>query len=239
MTYANAPITEAVIDIRVVPREGLSVEEFRKLADEFGSEFKHQNEQFRFSGSVGPGTPTVQPTSTKIGIQFVGEAKLFQTQIEGWTFNKLAPYKGWEEEFRDQARTLWRAYRELAKPVAISRVALRYVNRLDLPLPIPDFKIYLRTYPELGPDLPQGLSNFLMQLQIPHGDIGALLLLNMAMVPPAKEDVASIVLDIDLFGVGSPPQDEESLWAYIEVLRTRKNKIFEACITDTTRELFQ
>jgi hypothetical protein len=47
MTYPRAPITEAVIDIRVVPRADLSVEDFRKLADEFGGEFGTQNDQFR------------------------------------------------------------------------------------------------------------------------------------------------------------------------------------------------
>jgi uncharacterized protein (TIGR04255 family) len=239
MTYPNAPITEALIDIRVLPREGLSVEDFRKLGGEFGSEFKVQNDQFRLSGSVTPGASSVPPVTTKIGIQFVGQAKLFHAQIDGWSFNKLAPYRGWEEEFRDQARTLWRAYREIAQPQAISRVALRYVNRLDLPMPMRDLEVYLRTYPELAPDLPQALSSFLMQLQIPHDDINAFLYLNMAMVPPARENVASIVLDLDLIRTVNIPQTEEDLWGCIEILRSRKNKIFEACITDPTRELFR
>jgi uncharacterized protein (TIGR04255 family) len=239
MTYPNAPITEAVIDIRVVPREGLDVEEFRKLGSEFASGFKIQNDQFRLSGSITPGGPNQPPVTAKVGIQFVGDAKLFQTQIDGWTFNKLAPYRGWEEEFRDQARTLWRAYREVAQPQAITRVALRYVNRLDLPMPMRDFQVYLRTYPELGPDLPQGLSHFLMQLQIPHEDIGAMLFLNMALVPSARPNVASVVLDLDLFRAADLPQTETDLWDCIEVLRIRKNKVFEACITEATRELFR
>jgi uncharacterized protein (TIGR04255 family) len=238
MTYANAPITEAVIDIRVVPPDQFDVDDFRKLSDQFGREFKGQNDQVRITGTIGPdGAP--RPTATKVGIQFVGNAKLFQTQIDGWTFNKLAPYRGWEEEFRDEARTLWRAYRELVQPKAVSRVGLRYVNRLDLPLPISDFKVYLRTYPELAPDLPQGLSHFVMQLQIPHQDINALLLLNLAMVKPVRPGVSSVVLDLDLSRSVDLPADESELWALIEILRTRKNEIFEACITDATRELFR
>ena len=77
-----------------------------------------------------------------------------------------------------------------------------------------------------------------MQLQIPHRDIAALLVLNMAMVPPARENVVSIVLDLDIFRVDSVPQNEDELWLYFEQLRIAKNKAFEACLTDATRELF-
>jgi uncharacterized protein (TIGR04255 family) len=242
MTYPHAPITEAVIDIRVVPRNGLNVEDFRKLAQEFGDEFGTQNDQFRLSGTVAP-VLTAMPalTSGKVGIQFVANSKdkLFQAQLDGWTFNKLAPYRGWEEEFRDQARRLWTAYRAIARPQSITRTALRYVNRLDLPIPMDDMKTYLRTFPEVASDLPQGLSNFYLQLQIPHTDINAMLTINMTMVPPAKKDVASIILDLDLFRATDIPQTEDDLWEYFEKLRNRKNEIFEACITDATRELFR
>src|SRR3954465_4989622 len=134
MTYPHAPITEAVIDIRVAPREDLSVEEFRKLAGDFGSEFGTQNDQFRMAGTIASaslGIPAVTPTKT--GIQFVANSKdkLFHAQVDGWSFSKLAPYRGWEEEFRDQARELWSAYRTIAQPRTIMRVALRYINRLD------------------------------------------------------------------------------------------------------------
>jgi uncharacterized protein (TIGR04255 family) len=103
----------------------------------------------------------------------------------------------------------------------------------------PVYLVYLRTYPEVPANLPQSLSNFWMQLQIPHEDIRALLVLNMARIPPPRDGVASIVLDLDLFRTVDLPQSEDELWRYIEILRTRKNEIFEACITDATRELFQ
>jgi uncharacterized protein (TIGR04255 family) len=240
MTYPNAPITEAVMDIRVAPRDGVNVEEFRKLALEFRDEFGTQNEQLRLtspivSGSRGP------PAPTKTGIQFVANSKekVFQAQLDGWSFSKLAPYRGWEEEFRDDTRRLWNAYRAIAQPQKITRAALRYVNRLDLPLPIDDLKRYLRTGPEVSSDLPQELGNFFLQLQLPQADIEAFLVLNMTMVPPPKEGIASVVLDLDLFRTVNLPLDDDGLWKCFEKIRSRKNKIFEACITDATRELFR
>jgi uncharacterized protein (TIGR04255 family) len=116
---------------------------------------------------------------------------------------------------------------------------VRYINRLDLPLPLEDFKDYLRTVPEVSSDLPQGLSGLLMQLAIPQEDIGALLLLNEALLPSPDPDTVSILLDIDLFRELETSIDEEELWRTLDQFRVRKNYVFEACITERTKELIR
>jgi len=166
------------------------------------------------------------------------QRQIFQARIDGFTFSRLAPYDRWES-FRDEARRLWAAYRMIAQPERVTRIAVRYVNRLDLPLPLRDFKDYLRTVPEVSPALPQGLTNFFMQLHIPQDDLDAMLLLNQAMIPPAHGGVVSVVLDIDLFRSKDLPDDDDSMWGIFEQLHTRKNDIFEGCITDLTRELIR
>jgi hypothetical protein len=35
------------------------------------------------------------------------------------------------------------------------------------------------------------------------------------------------------------PKSEEDTWSRYEILRKAKNDVFEACITNLTRELFQ
>lgn len=121
----------------------------------------------------------------------------------------------------------------------VIRLAVRYINRIDLPLPVHDLKDYLRTVPEVSPDLPQGLAGYFMQVAIPQEDIKSTVLLNETIVPPAKPDVVSVVLDIDIFRTEDLPSEEEPMWGLFEELRIRKNSVFEACITDRTRELFQ
>ena len=241
MKYPRAPITEAVMDIRVRPRDDLNVDDLRQLSKGAGGEeFAQANEQYNITAVVAPGSPTTQTTvPTKVGFQFRNSSgdKVVLAQIEGWSFSKLAPYENWEE-FRKQGRELWTKYRDFVQPKEILRVAVRYVNRLDLPLPFDDFKKYLRTVPEISSDLPQALSNFFLQAQIPQLDLEALLVINMAIVPPPTPTVASVVLDLDLFRTTNLPQTEEKIWEYFEQLRVRKNKAFEACITDAMRERF-
>ena len=77
-----------------------------------------------------------------------------------------------------------------------------------------------------------------MQIRLPQSDIESTAILNQTIVPAAHADSISVVLDIDLFRDHALPRDESELWNCFEVLHERKNEIFEACITDAARELF-
>jgi uncharacterized protein (TIGR04255 family) len=98
--------------------------------------------------------------------------------------------------FATEARRLWDLYRSVARPSKLIRLAVRYINRIDIPLPLNDFKDYLRTVPEVSPALPQGLTGYFMHLEIPLADIKSLALINETIIEPASQNVVSVVLDI-------------------------------------------
>ena len=166
------------------------------------------------------------------------ERQVFQGRLDGFTMSRLAPYECWET-FRDEARRLWNVYRGAVSPQRVVRVAVRYTNRIDIPLPLRDFKDYLRTVPEVSTDLPQGLAGYFMRLDIPMEDIKSRCLLNEAIIEPAAPNVVSVVVDIDVLRTEALPTEEDEIWRFIEELRVKKNSVFEACITDKARELFQ
>ena len=78
-----------------------------------------------------------------------------------------------------------------------------------------------------------------MQLQLPFPQIRGTAIINQTIVPPAREGTVVVVLDIDLFREQEVPQSEELIWEYFEQLHRTQNEIFEACITDETRRLFE
>jgi uncharacterized protein (TIGR04255 family) len=246
--YKKAPITEAALDIRVRLGEGVDLEVLRKFQDAEADRYPIKRQMHRwhaeFKANVGPeasGPPVIASggDSTAFGVtsQSADEAQVFQARLDGFTFSRLYPYQRWEL-LRDEARRLWSGYREHAKPRSIDRLALRYINRLDLPMPLDDFRRYLRTVPEVSSDLNQGLSGLLMQLQIPYPDVKAMLNLTEATVDPVVPETAAIILDIDLWRVEDVPDDDSALWECFEVLHTCENGIFEGCITDEARRLF-
>lgn len=239
--YSRTPITEAVIEFRAKLPEEVKLDTLAQIGFEIRSDYPMREEMFVISGSMTVGdTVGATASQTQIGYRFFSDdqKQILQVRLDGFSFSRLAPYERWET-FRNEAKRLWSIYQSLANPQTLTRLAVRYINRLDLPLPIKDLKDYLRIVPEISPDLPQGLSGYFMQLQIPHEDLDAMLVLNETLVPPPKPDVASILLDIDLFQEWDRPNDEIKLWDSMEQLHFRVDQIFEACITTQTRELIQ
>jgi uncharacterized protein (TIGR04255 family) len=238
MTYMRAPITEAVIDIRVTPAPSLQVDRLRALANGLEERYPRVGDSLQLFAQfrVGGLGQTTEPV--KVGYQFSGPNQSFHAQLGGWSFSRQAPYESWEA-FQTEARELWVRYRSVVAPENIVRIAVRYVNRIDLPLPIADLSKYLRTFPEVSADLPQNLAGYFMQLQIPFEEFKVMINLNQAIVPPPRHDVVSLVLDLDVWRISDIPQDEDGMWELFSTLREVKNRAFEACITDETRELFR
>lgn len=240
--YPNAPITEAIVDLRVELEEGFELARLKDVGDTVKSEYPKQEEMVE-SGlqfAVGPDGGSASLQRKTLGTKFVtvDGKQIFQSRLNGFTFSRLAPYDRWEP-FRDDARRLWKAFRDVTAPAAVTRLAVRYINRIDIPGDKIDLKDYLRTSPEIAPELPQMLEGYFMQLQLPFSELAGRCLINQTIVPPAREDVVSVVLDIDLFRDRDVPQDEETIWRFFETLHDEKNNIFEACITDSTRKLFE
>ncbi|HEY9871927.1 MAG TPA: TIGR04255 family protein [Candidatus Obscuribacterales bacterium] len=236
--YSRAPITEALIDLRAELPDGVTLATLIDVHSIIKADYPMRQELMIFQGKMVAGASvgaTASQTQTGYGFSSSDRKQTFQARLDGFTFSRLAPYDRWET-FRGEAQRLWSIYQSATNPKRISRVALRYINRLDLPFPFEDFKDYLRTVPEVSPDLPQGLSGYFMQLQIPQDDLRAMLVLNQAIIPPPSPDVVSVLLDIDL-GREIELPDTEAAWDVLEQLHTRTDQVFEACITDLTREL--
>lgn len=239
--YKKPPITEAIIDLRVELPPDFSISGLKEAHEGQEATYPTIQERHAAFGQMQIG-PQVSATASSQHIGYLfrsGDSKqIYQARLDGFTMSRLAPYESWNA-LRDEARRLWDIYRTVTKPAKVTRLALRYINRIDIPIPHQDFKDYLRTVPEVSPDLPQGLSGYFMQLTIPLEDIKSLALINETIIEPASQNAVSVVLDIDIFRTADLPTDEEGIWAFFEELRARKNQVFEACITDRARELFQ
>ena len=239
--YPKAPITEAIIDIKVALPPSAGLDNLMQAHANEEQAYPHVKKLKVTSGQLQLGVEATTTSSTKqVGHWFQsGDGKqVYQARLDGFTMSRLAPYERWET-FRTEARRLWDAYKAAVSPERVVRVAVRYVNRIDIPLPLRDLKDYLRTVPEVSPDLPQGLAGYFMRLEIPLDDIKSQCLVNEAIISPATPNVVSVVLDIDIFRTVDLPTEEGDTWGLIEDLRSRKNSVFEACITDKARELFE
>lgn len=239
--YENAPIKEALIDIRAELPADVTLDTLEGLHRGLMESYPAKKRRFYVEGqfSAGEGEELgAVATRKQMGFQFLSAdgRHIFQARLDGFTFSRLRPYGNWLE-LRKEARRLWDVYRSAVNPLKIARVAVRYINQIDIPLAVIEYKDYFRTIPEVSPDLPQALSGFFMQLQFPQIDFGGHLILTQLAVPPPSADTNSVILDLDVIKEGGAASDDE-VWELLETLRNRKNEFFEGCITDKARALF-
>ncbi|MBC5829213.1 MAG: TIGR04255 family protein [Candidatus Eremiobacteraeota bacterium] len=164
---------------------------------------------------------------------------MFQARLDGFTLSLLKPYPGFSD-LEKEARELWRHYCDVLKPVRLMRVALLYINRLELPIPMPNFNKYILTVPEVAPGLPQGLSRFLMQLTIPQeDDVFAHVTLLMEPAPGDQTTTIPIIFDIDVFKETSLAPESPELWDTVNALRFCKNDIFFKSLTAEAIKMYR
>lgn len=243
-TFTNAPISEAVLDIRVTLPGEPDFSVLEPFCDEISVEYP--NRRFRkewkagFSVS-GEGEPVTSSQGGVIGYLLTSSDGSFvaQARVNGFSLSRLRPYQNWPS-LRAEAERLWEVYQRIADPKSIERIAVRYINRLDLPLPLSDFREYVLTAPEIAPGLPQALSQFLMQLVIPSPEHEATAVVTETIdAPTGDAAVLPFILDIDVSRVGGLSPRDELLWDRFERLRDFKNEIFFKTITEKTKELFK
>lgn len=241
--FPNPPITEALLDIRVnLPKE-ITLDTFITFQDEIKNDFPTKKERHIGAFQIKSGGPPeiVSSSDRTDGYLFYSSdnKKIVQARLDGFTFNKLKPYSNWEK-FSGEAKYLWDHYVHVAKPLNVIRLALKYINRIEIPLPFNDFKEYILTVPEIAPGIPQGLSGFFAQLVIPNAEIQANAIITETMEKiDEKSRFLPFIFDIDISrGIILKP-DSMDIWKIMDDLRHFKNQIFVSSLTNKAKELFK
>ena len=243
--FPNAPITEALLDIRVTLPAETDLAKLATFHDAIKQQYPSKQERLAWRGHVEIKTSPVPEVSQSAtggpdGYLFtsVDGRQVVQARLDGFTFSRLKPYDKWES-LRDEAKELWQHYVKIASPETVTRVALRYINRIELPLPMRDFKDYILTTPEIAPELPQGLDSFFMRLVIPDPKAQAVAIVTETMEPiDESRNRLPLIFDIDVFRMAAFSVQDKTLWETFEHLHNLKNDIFFKSITPKARELF-
>lgn len=237
----NPPITEALIDLRVRLPETVDSRKIDSIYESIKEDYPQKQEQRKSEFRFGPqADEQVKVSENRIyGYRYIAsdQRQMLQARLDGFTFSRLTPYITWTK-LRDEAHRLWSIYRDITSPELITRVALRYVNNLNIPMPIKDFGEFLTAPPIVPEGLPQGVSSFLTRVVIHESSIGATAIITHALESTVK-DTAPVVLDIDVFKLYPEGIDENDAWEIMEELRHFKNNIFNESITEILKENYK
>lgn len=233
--YPNAPIAEALIDIRLVYPDAVTLEQLTRAADEMIAAFPDRKPlhlvEFGFDFAERQGSNTHE----QAGWRLEAKNKVLQLQRIGFTYSQLPPYGNWET-FRSEARGYWDVFRQSLSQSGASRIAVRVINKIPTPQAEISLEEYISVYPVVPAELPATATSAFVQLQLALPDVlpNAQAILKVAS---GRADASGphLILDIDLFAVGVVENDDE-IWSTLERFGIEKDKIFEACITDKVRK---
>ncbi len=118
--YRNAPITEAMLDIRCTLPEAVNLERIEEIHEQVKDRFPEKAHRFSLQAAFkvpsGEAPEEVIPEAAFSSRKADGfffrnpmNAKIFQARLDGFTFNKLRPYEDWDS-FSSEAKTLWNTY---------------------------------------------------------------------------------------------------------------------------------
>ena len=239
----NAPITEAIIDFRVKLSSNFRVTEFSSLKEMLHDNYPNVEERRLIAGGIKVAGKQIEQTVEDKGLygyffKSHDGRNVAQFRGDGFTFSRLKPYTHWEDILAE-AKDLWQLYVAKASPELVTRIAVRYINQLNIPLPINNFTRYLTAPPNIPGSIPQAVSHFLTRVVVQDAELGAMANITQALQKSPSPDYVTIILDIDAYKQKELGFDESAIWLTLGQLRDLKNRIFFDSITEETARLFE
>jgi len=240
--FPNAPIVEAILDIRVTFQSRVELSQLAQFYEVVRDRYPVKEELVIWHGELQVAHQEVQQAVKRGPEGFLFRAadgrRSVQVRQDGFTFNWLKPYDRWPS-LRDEARAYWNHYLAMFRPESITRLALRYINRLELPLPVADIREYVLTGPEIAPQLPQTLRTFFMRLELLNLADSAIAIVSETVQPVTENGRLPFIFDIDAIREATFEPNSTEIWEVFEQLREYKNEIFFKSMTEKAKELFR
>jgi uncharacterized protein (TIGR04255 family) len=241
---ARPPITEALVDIQIAPDATITIDRLQPLRA-LSESYPKFDEKTAFQAEFRVENGKLLPPSAKSlgfeGIWLTTEdgGRIAQFRPNGFTLNNVGAYIG-GDKLLDESLALWAHFADIVTPPSVTRIALRYLNSLQLPLRQgEDFERFLTTPPQLPPEAPQFFGEFLQRVVANH-EYGATVAVTQQLMPnvPGAETV-QLVIDVDTFLLRELDPSPSNLRPILATLRQIKNTTFFALLTEEAVKLYE
>ncbi len=242
---STAPIREAILQIRFDAIEDVDLEKLSAIRESLPKDFsdftKNRTAQLSFNLTVGDDKAESQAVHSLAGYSARTADGKFNAifRSEDFTFSMLQPYSSWQD-FRERALNIWKIYKSHLPPIEFSRVALRYINELSIPIENEefDFETYLVMPPKLPEKLGETIDSYFSRIVIPfpehHTKVVAINSFDSIV-----DNCVKIILDNDAFRTEVSEFSDSDVWEFFDSLRLIKDTVFFRSLTNKAIELFK
>lgn len=239
--YRYPPIIEALCEFRFEPSVPWDLAIPGLVYEKVRANFPKRKQAKIFEVNFEASSASLEQRLTSTDrIQFWREDEKALVQVDQnlLAVNQLKPYQSWQD-FLPLIRQGFDAYVKVANPKGIQRIGLRYINRIEIPGQDIELEDYLEFRPFVGPDLPQNFDSFFAGIQIPYEQGRESLRLQIASTATEAPDRAAVLLDLDYYLAQPNHVTLENAFEWVQIAHDHIERVFEACITDRLREMFQ
>lgn len=239
---SRAPISEAVLDVSVMPAADWREDVFASFRTAAQAEFPDAQpiRQVQTAFAVNEAGPSVQ-SSTLENLGCIcwnrDKTRAIQARVNGFSVNHVKSYENWEALLA-HAKQWWGHYQRLVAPTRVARCGVRFINQFEI-TPGEDLSVTLQTRPDLSPGLPQELEEYFQRLVIPFPD-GVRAAITQ-VIPPRDVQTKKplFVLDIDVSVGVDLDASSVAMWPTFDRLRSIKNQCFFESLQRTKWEDFK
>lgn len=242
VTYPNPPIREAVFDIRIKSEKIPELEVFEKAYEVLKDRYpKREVNQLRFfSFQLQAGEKPVQNSGggpNGLRLTSADGKQIVQLRNDGFTFSRLQPYTRWDV-FSAEVKNLLEIYISVCGPLKAERIALRYINAIQIPEKRFELGDYFHTYPHTPKDVKQDITQFFSRIIFTDEEKGINAGVNQTMEGNSEGNTI-IIFDLDVFKEKvSLDINSDEFWKEMEELKTVRTNIFQESLTEKTKALF-
>ena len=243
--YNKPPIVEALCEFQFIPDQQWDLTIPGLIYDKIKEKFPQKQQQVGIGIQFKPtdnGGVENRVENAPPRMRFFNQDKTMLVQVgpDLLVVNQLKPYKSWNS-FKPIILENLDIYKEKAIPRGFKRIGLRYINKINIEstLTLKNLENYFKFHPSMPMDIPQDHLNFILRTEIPYNEGRDLIILTTGSATPEETGISSIILDLDyvLSKSDSIPMDNVESW--LEEAHSSIENIFEACITDESRKIFE
>jgi len=238
--YAKPPIVEAVCEFRLTPETRWDLTVPGLLYERLKGSFPQKEQRMIQEMELTQGPEGLhQQIRTSERIIFFTEDKKMLVQVGPrlLAINVLKPYPHWEG-FKPRIEMAWKSLQAAIEVQGLERIGLRYINHIELPAQGGKLAEYFEFYPSIGQSLPQQMVAFLTAAEFSYADGRDHCRVELTRIP-ASGGRSLFMLDIDYFLARSGAVKPAEALAWVEEAHSRVEEVFEGCITDKLREMFE
>jgi uncharacterized protein (TIGR04255 family) len=238
--YAKPPIVEAVCEFRLTPETRWDLTVPGLLYERLKGSFPHKEQRMIPEVELIQGPEGLQQqirTSERIMLFTKDKKMLVQVGPRLLAINVLKPYPHWEG-FKPRIEMAWQSLQAAIEVQGLERIGLRYINHIELPAQSVELAEYFEFYLSVGQRLPQQMVSFLAGAEFSYADDRDHCRVQLTPIP-GSGGKSLFMLDIDYFLARARAVEVVDALAWVEEAHDRVKEVFEGCITDKLREMFE